>query len=222
MVPTKTDLDDSVARTGQGRCGVHVLHATQLEEKASMIRTLTLAVVVALATNVRAQETPSVPLGDEVFAMKAYSEGIAEIAKSRLACERATQPGVKEFAERMVRDHTECNNKVAETARKKGIALPTAIDAVHTIAIARLGKLSGSDFDKTYLMAQMCAHKDALHLFSHESHKGEDADLKELAAKALPTLQDHAKMAFELAGEKAEYQKFCKIQEYAKQVMAEK
>jgi putative membrane protein len=187
-----------------------------------MIRMLTLAGLLVLATNARAQDSSSVPLGDEVFAMKAYSEGMAEIAKSRLACERATQPGVKEFAERMVKNHTGCNNKIAETARQKGITLPTTMDAVHTIAIARLGKLSGSDFDKTYLRAQMCAHKDALHLFGHESHKGEDADLKELAAKALPTLQDHAKMAFELAGEKAEYQKLCKIEEYAKQVMAEK
>jgi hypothetical protein len=48
------------------------------------------------------------------------------------------------------------------------------------------------------------------------------ADLKEMATKAIPTLQDHARMAFELAGDMAEYHKLCKIQEYAKQVMAEK
>lgn len=190
-----------------------------------MMRTLTLAALVLLATTARAQvqvRVPSVPLEDEFFAMKAYAEGIAEIAKSRLAMERTTQPAIREFAERMVKDHTECNNKIVELCRKKGIALPGAIDAVHTAVINRLAMMSGSDFDKAYLKAQMCAHKNALHLFEHESCKGEDSDAKELAAKELPILQDHTKTAFELAGEKDDYKKLCKIQEYAKQVMAEK
>jgi putative membrane protein len=46
-----------------------------------------------------------VPLGDEVFAMKAYCEGMAEVVKSKLACEKATQPAVKAFAQQMVKDH---------------------------------------------------------------------------------------------------------------------
>jgi putative membrane protein len=116
----------------------------------------------------------------------------------------------------MVKDHTECNNKIAETARQKGIALPATIDAVQAAAIARLGRMSGSDFDKVYMIVHTCAHVDALHLFGRESCKGEDSELKGLASKAIPTLQEHAKAAFELAREKAEYQKFCKIQEYAK------
>jgi hypothetical protein len=54
------------------------------------------------------------------------------------------------------------------------------------------------------------------------SSKGEDAAKKALATEALPQLHEHTKMAFEPAGEKAEFDKLCKIQEFAKQVMAEK
>ena len=187
-----------------------------------MIRTLTFAAIALAATSSLAQDTSTVPLGDEVFAMKAYSSGMAEIVKSKLALERATQPAIKAFAERMIKDHTECNSKIAEAARKKGIPLPSTLDPIHAFAIERMGRLTGSDFDKTFMQAQVCAHKDALHLFEHESCKGEDSELKEMAAKTIPTLEDHAKMAFDLAGEKAEYKKFCKIQEYAKGVMAEK
>jgi putative membrane protein len=187
-----------------------------------VIRTLTLAAFAAFATSIYGQDSSSVPLGDEVFAMKAYCEGMAEVAKSKLALEKATQPAIKEFAEHMIKDHTECNNKIAELASKKGIALPTAMSAIHTMALAKLAKMSSSEFDKTYLMAQMCAHVDALHLFGHESHKGEDMELKALATQALPKLHEHTKMAFELAGEKAEFEKLCKIQEFAKQVMTEK
>jgi putative membrane protein len=192
-----------------------------------MTRTLTLAAIALLGTNAYAQapaaaRVPSVPLEDEFFVMKAYAEGIAEVAKSRLAMERATEPAVRQFAEKMVRDHTECDNKIVELCRRKGIALPAAIDAVHTAAINRLAMMSGSDFDKTYIKAQACAHKAALFFFEHEACKGEDQEIKDFAAKEIPTLQEHAKQAFELAGEKEEYKKFCKIQDYAKQVMNEK
>lgn len=188
-----------------------------------MIRTLTLAALAAvLSTNARAQDSSTVPIGDEYFAMKAYSEGLAEVAKSRLAVEKATESGVKEFAEKMVKEHTECNNKLVELARAKRIPLPTAIDAVNSVAIARLSKLSGADFDKAYLMAQICAHEDALHLYGHESHKGKDSELKELAHKTMSSLWSHTKSAFELAGEKSEFEKLHKIHEYAMKVMAEK
>jgi putative membrane protein len=189
-----------------------------------VMRIFTLAAVVALATVTTAsgQVTSSVPLGDEYFAMRAYSDGLAEISVSQLAVSRATQPNVREFAERMVRDHTKCNNDIVELARQKGIALPVVLDAVHSAAINRLAAISGSDFDRAYLKAQMCAHMGALHLFGHEARKGEDQQLKAFADKHLATLQDHAKSSFELAGEKQEYQKLCKIHDYAKQVMAEK
>ena len=89
-----------------------------------VMRILTLAAVVALATatTASAQVTSSVPLGDEYFAMRAYAEGLAEISMSQLAISRATQQNIREFAVRMVRDHTKCNNDIVELARQKGIA----------------------------------------------------------------------------------------------------
>ena len=54
---------------------------------------------------------------------------MAEVAKSKLACEKASDPGVKAFAEKMVKDHSECNEKIAEIAKKKkGITLPTTMN----------------------------------------------------------------------------------------------
>ena len=188
-------------------------------------RILSLAVFVALATNVhgqQVQQTSTVPIGDEYFAMKAYAEGLAEVAKSQVAVRQASQANIREFAEKMVRQHTETNNKIVEIARRKGIPLPTAIDAVSNVTLSRLSRLSGSDFDKAYLMAQECAHKDALHLFWHEAEKGEDSDLKDFAKNTIATLENHTKMAFDLAGNKKGYDKFSKVYKYAKEVMDEK
>lgn len=187
-----------------------------------MIRTLTAVALFAAVAAAPARAQDTVPLEDEYFAMKAYAEGLAEIAKSKLATTKATDPAVRQFAEKLVKDHTECNRKIYDLAAKKRIPLPTAIDAVHSTALRRMETLSASDFDKAFLKAQICAHKEALHLFEHQSHKGEDADLKALAHETIPTLQDHTKSAFDLAGEQKEYAKYCKVQDYAKQVWAEK
>jgi hypothetical protein len=43
-----------------------------------------------------------------------------------------------------------------------------------------------------------------------------------MATQAIPKLHEHAREAFELAGDKAEFQKLCKIEEFVKQVIAEK
>jgi predicted outer membrane protein len=85
-----------------------------------------------------------------------------------------------------------------------------------------MAKMSGSDFDKTYLMAQKCAHVESIQLFEHESCKGEEKELKAMVTPTIPKPHEHAKEAFELAGDKADFQKLCKIEEFAKQVMAEK
>jgi putative membrane protein len=199
-----------------------------------MIRTLTFAAFAALATVVastadaqvastpRTQDTPAVSIGDEYFAMKAYSEGTAQVALCRLAVERATDPELKKFAEEMIRDHINCDNKIIELARTKGIPLPTTLEAVCATMINRIGRLSGSDFDRAFMKAQMCGHMAALHLYGRQSHKGEDADLKAFASEALPKLEAHTKQAFELAGEKDEYQKFEKVRDFAKQVWSGK
>jgi putative membrane protein len=187
-----------------------------------MIRTLTVAALAfGLGANARAEDS-SAPLPDEYFAMKAYAEGLAEVAKSQLAIEKASDAEVKAFAQQMVKDHTAVNEKIAKIARTKGIELPQKVDFVHARAAERLAKLSGSDFDKAYMMAQIGAHEDAIHLFGHESHKGKDAELKALAHETLPNLWNHAKHAFTIAGEKEEFAKLHKIHEYAKDVMSGK
>jgi len=188
-------------------------------------RILSFAVFVAMATNVHAQQvqqTSTVPIGDEHFAMKAYACGLAEVAMSQVAVRQASQANIREFAEKMVRQHTEANNKIVEIARRKGIPLPTAIDAVSNVTLSRLTRLSGSDFDKAYLKSQECAHVAALQLFCEEEHKGDDADLRDFAKNTVPTLENHSKMAFDLAGDKKEYDKFWKVHKYAKEVMDEK
>jgi len=49
------------------------------------------------------------PFSDAEFAKKAASGGLAEVEMGKIAKERATDPDVKKFAERMVTDHGKAN-----------------------------------------------------------------------------------------------------------------
>jgi putative membrane protein len=140
--------------------------------------------------------TASVSSSDRKFAMTAAAGGMAEVEVSRLALTKASSAAVKQYAQKMIDDHTAANAELMQIASAKGIALPTAPDAKHRAMMAKMEKLSGAEFDHQYIM--MAGHKDHAKmekLFRDESTRGRDADLKAFAAKTLPVVQAHLRMA---------------------------
>jgi putative membrane protein len=61
--------------------------------------------------------------------------------------------------------------------------------------MAKLEKLSGAQFDRAYMSEMVADHKKDVAEFRKQSTSGKDSDLKAFAAKTLPTLEDHLKMA---------------------------
>jgi putative membrane protein len=133
--------------------------------------------------------------GDHTFATKAAQGGLAEVQLGNLAKDKASNPDVKSFGERMVADHTKANDELKEIASKKGITLPTSMDAKSQATYDRLSKLSGAEFDRAYMRDMVADHKTDVNEFKQESERGTDPDLKAFAAKTLPTLQEHLQMA---------------------------
>ena len=63
----------------------------------------------------------------------------------------------------------------------------------------RLMKLSGEGFDHAYMQAMVSGHRQAVNIFRMESKSGKDQEIKEWAAKTLPTIEDHLKQAQEIS-----------------------
>jgi putative membrane protein len=76
--------------------------------------------------------------------------------------------------------------------------LPSVTDKAHGAKLDKLNSLNGADFTKAYEDMQVSAHKDAVSLFERYAKGGDNVDLKAFAAKTLPHLQDHLKMAQDL------------------------
>jgi putative membrane protein len=143
----------------------------------------------------------AVASADRRFMTDAAEAGLAEVSMGRLALERAANADVKQFAQRMVDDHTNANNELMQIAQAKGVTLPTQPDAKHRSMMTKMEKLSGEAFDREYMRAQLKEHDKVSKMFERQSQRGNDADAKAFAAKQLPVLHEHHQMA-ENAGAK--------------------
>jgi putative membrane protein len=132
---------------------------------------------------------------DTKFVHEAAAGGMAEVSLGKIAAEKATNPDVKTFAQRMVDDHSKANDELKAFASQKGVTLPADTDPAHKATEARLSKLSGAAFDKAYMADMVKDHDKDVAAFKHESTAAADADLKAWAAKTLPTLQEHQTQA---------------------------
>src|SRR5581483_9505444 len=80
---------------------------------------------------------------DSTFAMKAAQGGMAEVKMGQLAEQKASSPEVKQFAQRMVTDHTKANSELKQAAAQDNITLPTSLDSKDQATYDKLSKLSG-------------------------------------------------------------------------------
>jgi putative membrane protein len=78
--------------------------------------------VVALLGAVPALAAVSGP--DNAFATEAAYGGLAEVQMGQLALQKAASPQVKQFAQRMVTDHTQANQDLMSLSRSENLNLP--------------------------------------------------------------------------------------------------
>ena len=135
---------------------------------------------------------------DAMFIRTAAMDGMAEVEHGQLAAQNATHNEVKQFGQRMASDHGKAGDELKGLASQKNVTLPATLDSKHKAMQDKLSKMKGDAFDRAYMAHMVTAHQQAVALFQKEASGGKDADAKAWAAKTLPTLQEHLKMAREV------------------------
>jgi putative membrane protein len=154
----------------------------------------------ATTTGVTGGTVSSTTPADKEFVSNAGMAGLAEVQMANLALQNAQSADVKAFAQRMVTDHGTSNAELAQLATVKGLVLPTELAGEHQQGIEHLRGLSGAEFDKAYMQHMVGDHNKAVTLFQNGSTNSSDSDIKAFATKNLPILQEHLRMAQEIAG----------------------
>jgi putative membrane protein len=132
---------------------------------------------------------------DETFVSKVASAGMAEVELGKMAVEKASNPEVKKFAQRMVDDHSKANDELKTLAANKHMTLPDGPGPQHKAMQDRLSNASGAAFDRAYMQMMIADHRQALNDFRLAAKAAKDADVKSWAAKTLPTIEEHVKLA---------------------------
>lgn len=97
------------------------------------------------------------------FVNEASTKGIAEIESGKLALEKGSDK-TKEFAQKLIKDHVEANNKLAELAAKNNLEVSDEAGLMDK-AKAMILKVRDESFDEAFANHQIDEHEKAIELF---------------------------------------------------------
>lgn len=136
---------------------------------------------------------------DRDFLENAAQSGLAEVEGSQLALDSDASPAVREFAQKMIEDHTKANAELRKLAESKNFTLPEDPSVAQRAELVALRALSGQPFDRMYAARiGEAAHENAVQLFEQASQEVSDSDIRAYIDKTLPKLREHLEMAREL------------------------
>lgn len=133
---------------------------------------------------------------DRQFIIDAAQGGMAEVSLGQMASQRATNDVVKQYAQRMVQEHTQASKELLRLASQKGVTPPRDMGPKYRAAMDRLMQLPRASFDQAYISeAGINGHLESLAVYQRQAQLGQDPDLKAFAAKTLLTVQNHLQVA---------------------------
>jgi putative membrane protein len=128
---------------------------------------------------------------DMDFINNAAKGNRAEVQLGKMVAAKTKDPSVKQFAEMMVKDHTDALNKLQQLAQSKNITLPDGIPDDAQDLQAKISKDTGKQLDKDYMNGMVQDHQKDVQEFQQAANTLQDPDIKNWAATTLPTLQKH-------------------------------
>jgi putative membrane protein len=132
---------------------------------------------------------------DLPFIEEAASANLMEIQLGQLAQSKASNAAVKQFGKRMVTDHRALEQQVSSMVSRNNIALNASIKSDHQAQVDRLRNLSGPEFDKAYMSLMIQDHQNDIAKFQQQTQAADAPQVRELATKSLPVLQQHLALA---------------------------
>jgi putative membrane protein len=173
------------------------------EENMRYVSVLAVVVtVLALIVVSPAQQNSSdqtMPTG-KAFIDKAAEINLGEVELGKLAEQKGNNAAVKDFGKRMIQDHSQAEQELDQLAKREGVTLPSQPGPEAASLQQQLSSVSGEQFDQIYVQHMLAGHKGAVATFENEIEHGRNPAIKAYAEKVLPVIQDHIRIAEDLAG----------------------
>jgi putative membrane protein len=128
---------------------------------------------------------------DKQFVVAAIRGCMAEVELGKLAAEKGTGEDIKQFAQKMVTDHTQLGEQMKRVAHQIGVPPPSTLSPSDRALEARLKTLSADAFDRAYIQAIVKVHEDDLGEFNREIADASSFFVKDAAREGAKVIQEH-------------------------------
>jgi putative membrane protein len=138
--------------------------------------------------------------GEKAFVTKALEGGDAEVQLGQLAQQKSQSTDVKQFAQKMVNDHSQMADKwFKPVATQLGVSEPKGPSKKDKKEIEKLQGLSGDAFDRAYIEMMVKDHKQDLKDFKDESQSAQNPALKQIAERGSNIIAQHLQLIEQIA-----------------------
>ena len=138
--------------------------------------------------------------GDQAFVAKAMEGAAAEVELGQLAEQKSQSNDVKQFAEKMVSEHQQMNDKwFKPIAQQIGASSPKGPSKKDKKMIEKMQGLSGEQFDTEYIQMMVKDHKQDLKDFQDEAQSAQDPSVKQVAQQGADVISKHLQMIEQIA-----------------------
>jgi len=136
---------------------------------------------------------------DKMFVRNAMQGGMAEVQLGQLTLQKSNNDQVKQFAQRMIDDHTKLNDQMKPVAQQLGVPVPAQVSKKDKATMAKLQGLSGTAYDQAYIQDMVKDHKKDLSDFQMEASSGQDQTVKDAANQGSQVISQHLQMIQQIA-----------------------
>ncbi len=136
---------------------------------------------------------------DKAFVNKALQGGMAEVQLGQLTLQKSNNEQIKQFAQKMIDDHTRMSEQMKPVAQQLGVSIPTKLAKKDTKAMNKLQGLSGTAYDQAYIQHMIKDHKTDLSEFQAEASNGQNPSVKDVASQGSQVISQHLQMIQQLA-----------------------
>ena len=128
-----------------------------------------------------------------------------EIEVGKLASTKGQNPKVRQYGNRLVKDHGQDDQRVTAFAKQRELSLDSAAQAQnaeqrasmqkHQALMEKLDGLSGAEFDREFLNAMATGHEQVITQVRDARPQVQDPQLRALIDRLLPQLEQHRNTA---------------------------
>jgi putative membrane protein len=140
---------------------------------------------------------PASPLtsGDTLFIKSELQANFSQIQVARLALLNSQDQNIRNFAQKLIADHTAANATLMMIAERQDISAPTMVSPGDQVVMDRLSTLSGVAFDTAYINRMIGSHEMMLQQMNDQLAGGQSQIINVWVQNARPVVMQQEQIA---------------------------